>query len=42
MVWIVSSLREDKKTGVFDTVPQNPYAELLFSGCFKKWSEDDG
>ncbi|HDR8474912.1 hypothetical protein CN961_24160 [Bacillus thuringiensis] len=42
MVWVVSSLRKDKKTGVLDPVPQDPYAELLFSSCFKKWREDDG
>ena len=35
MVWVVSSLRKDKKTGVLDPVPQDPYAELLFSSCFK-------
>lgn len=42
MVWVVSSLRKDKKTGVLDPVPQDPYAEALFNNCFKKWREDDG
>ncbi|MEF7558445.1 hypothetical protein [Bacillus thuringiensis] len=41
MVWVVSSLRKDKKTGVLDPVPQDPYAELLFESCFKKWREED-
>ncbi|SDC22919.1 hypothetical protein SAMN04487767_101532 [Bacillus wiedmannii] len=41
MVWVVSSLRKDKKTGVVDPVPQDPYAELLFNSCFKKWREED-
>ncbi|MFJ8216195.1 hypothetical protein [Bacillus cereus] len=42
MVWVVSSLRRDKKTGVVDPVPQDPYAESLFKSCFKKWRENDG
>ncbi|MCU4786114.1 hypothetical protein OCF11_16890 [Bacillus cereus] len=41
MVWVVSSLRKDKKTGVLDPVPQDPYAELLYESCFKKWREED-
>ena len=41
MVWVVSSLRKDKKTGVLDPVPQDPYAEFLFSSCFKNGEDDE-
>ncbi|MDZ5608601.1 hypothetical protein U2I54_16240 [Bacillus pseudomycoides] len=41
IVWVVSSLRQDKKTGVLDPNPQDPYAEYLFKSCFKKWREED-
>ncbi|MEH7457567.1 hypothetical protein V7183_10120 [Bacillus sp. JJ1127] len=42
MVWVVSSLRQDKRTGVLQPNPKDLYAEELFNNCFKKWREDDG